>query len=229
MKTVMLATLARLPPARLRMVSICEKTCFTCASKLFAMSLPALSRVAVWPATHTVLPPSVITPGEKARDSWKGVFSMYSAACAATGNASKATINPLMVSPSFVGVGMKRDAVAFAVDNYRAEAVRPDARDLFRDAAAELLGLLHRVANAAVGIHVDEDSLGARFPRHEAAAVAARMLEHRELEAAGVFLRDLDAEHRAVEPARALEVGYRKVEPYDAIAHLDISFAQWNL
>jgi len=69
MNTVMLTTLARLPPARLSTASICENTCFTCASKLFAMSAPALSRVAVWPATQTILPPSVTTPGENARDS----------------------------------------------------------------------------------------------------------------------------------------------------------------
>src|SRR5436309_2731296 len=30
---------------------------------------PRLSRVAVWPATQTILPPSVTTPGENARDS----------------------------------------------------------------------------------------------------------------------------------------------------------------
>src|SRR3954464_3723229 len=85
MNTVMETTLARLPPARLSTWSTCEKVCFTCASKLLAMSLPALSRVAVWPATQTVLPPSVITPGENARESWNGVFSMYSAAPAERG------------------------------------------------------------------------------------------------------------------------------------------------
>src|SRR5207245_378212 len=78
--------LARLPPARFMIWSICENTCFTCASKLLAMSLPSLSRVAVCPATQTILPPSVTTPGENARDSWNGVFSMYSAAVAAVGS-----------------------------------------------------------------------------------------------------------------------------------------------
>jgi hypothetical protein len=34
------------------------------------------------PATQTVIPPDVTTPGENARDNWKGVFSMYSAVCA---------------------------------------------------------------------------------------------------------------------------------------------------
>src|SRR5882672_2692480 len=86
MNTVMVTTLARLPPARLSTWSICENTCFTCASKLLAMSLPSLSRVAVCPATQTVLPPSVMTPGENARDSWNGVFSMYSAAVATVGS-----------------------------------------------------------------------------------------------------------------------------------------------
>src|SRR5713101_2051009 len=85
MKTVTVTMLARLPPARFMIWSICENTCFTCASKLLAMSLPSLSRVAVCPATQTILPPSVMTPGENARESWNGVFSMYSAAVAATG------------------------------------------------------------------------------------------------------------------------------------------------
>src|SRR5258708_2821349 len=90
MKTVICTTLARLPPARLRTWSICENTCFTCASKLLAMSLPSLSRVAVCPATQTILPPSVMTPGENARESWNGVFSMYSAAVAAIGGETAA-------------------------------------------------------------------------------------------------------------------------------------------
>src|SRR3982074_430157 len=85
MNTVIETTLARLPPARLSTASTCENTCFTCASKLLAMSAPALSGVAVCPATQTILPPSVTTPGEKARESWNGVFSMYSAAAAASG------------------------------------------------------------------------------------------------------------------------------------------------
>jgi hypothetical protein len=42
--------------------------------------------VALCPATQTIIPPDVITPGENARDSWNGVFSIYSAACAAPEN-----------------------------------------------------------------------------------------------------------------------------------------------
>jgi len=34
--------------------SICANTCFTCASKLLAMSRLSLSRVAVCPATQTI-------------------------------------------------------------------------------------------------------------------------------------------------------------------------------
>src|SRR5216683_641644 len=54
------------------------------------MSRPSLSRVAVCPATQTIFPPSVTTPGENARDSWNGVFSMYSAALAAIGSKTAA-------------------------------------------------------------------------------------------------------------------------------------------
>src|SRR6266436_4960709 len=72
MKTVIVTMLARLPPARFMIWSICENTCFTCASKLLAMSFPSLSRVAVCPATQTILPPSVMTPGENEREQKSG-------------------------------------------------------------------------------------------------------------------------------------------------------------
>src|SRR5215813_10096620 len=101
MNTVMVTTLARLPPARFMIWSICENTWRTCASKLLEMSAPWLSRVAVWPATQTVRPPSVITPGEKARESWNGVFSMYSAAWTASGRASRAASRLRVTGVSF--------------------------------------------------------------------------------------------------------------------------------
>src|SRR2546430_16984413 len=70
------------------------------------MSAPWLSRVAVWPATQTMRPPSVTTPGENARESWNGVFSMYSAAAAAKGKPKRtAARNRLMSSPLFIGAG----------------------------------------------------------------------------------------------------------------------------
>src|SRR5437588_2239135 len=130
MNTVVLTTLARLPPARFSTWSICENTCFACASKLFAMSLPALSRVAVCPATHTILPPSVTTPGEKARESWNGVFSRYSAAPAATGSASSMAAITFGMGGSYLSnVGMQRDAVSLAVEHDGAKAVRADRLD----------------------------------------------------------------------------------------------------
>src|SRR5882672_10596208 len=119
MKTVMLTTLARLPPARLSTWSICENTCFACASKLLAMSLPSFSRVAVWPATQTILPPSVITPGENARDSWNGVFSMYSAA--AIGSETRASKSPARMN--FMGFSLED-----GVEGTLAQAVPKDKR-----------------------------------------------------------------------------------------------------
>src|SRR5919108_376248 len=175
MNTVMATMLARLPPARFITWSICENTCFTCASKLLAMSAPALSRVAVWPATQTILPPSVTTPGEKARDSWNGVFSRYSAAPAASGSASStAVIAFVMTGSLFVSVGMQRDAIAFAVEHDGAKAVRSDALDRFQHPAAVLLGLAERVTDAAVDVHVDEDAGAAHVfrVRHQASSVA---------------------------------------------------------
>src|SRR5438132_4958731 len=124
MKTVMLTMLARLPPARFITWSTWENTCFTWASKLLAMSLPALSRVAVWPATQTILPPSVTTPGEKARESWNGVFSRYSAAPAAMGTANRVAASRFFMGGSlFIGAGMQRDTVALAVEHDGAKAV----------------------------------------------------------------------------------------------------------
>src|SRR5258706_8977522 len=241
MNTVIETTLARLPPARLSTASTCENTCFTCASKLLAMSAPALSRVAVCPATQTILPPSVITPGEKARESWNGVFSMYSAADAAMGNASSAAAMVVFkVAPVciflFVGPRVQRDAIAFAVEHDGAETVRPDALDRFHDAPAVLLRLAQRVADASVDVHVDEYPGGADLAsvRDQAAAVAIRaMLEHGEGEVAGLGLLDLDAEDCAIELARAREIGHGKIEPHNAVGagvHFThrSSFFQWN-
>src|SRR5258705_9023249 len=164
MNTVMLTTLARPPPARFSTVSICENTCFTCASKLLAMSLPSLSRVAVCPATQTILPPSVMTPGENARESWNGVFSMYSAA--ATGSETRANRNParmrFMISP-WNGLRRKTLAQAAREDKPSAGGARPSRTSAFpadheavrgqllldRGDAVLLLGALARGADGA--------------------------------------------------------------------------------
>src|SRR6266571_668637 len=124
MKTVIVTMFARLPPARFMIWSICENTCFTCASKLLAMSLPSLSRVAVWPATQTILPPSVTTPGENARDNWNGVFSMYSAAVAAIGSEA------IAASRIWGNVGMRSIAFSRAngVDGTRAQVTEARAK-----------------------------------------------------------------------------------------------------
>src|SRR3954471_4029842 len=116
MNTVMLTTLARLPPARFRIWSIWENTWRTCDSKLLEMSPPWLSRVAVWPATQTVRPPSVITPGEKARESWNGVFSMYSAAGAASGRrTSSAAVTKLRITGLSLGLVLSGDQLLEAL------------------------------------------------------------------------------------------------------------------
>src|ERR1043166_5123286 len=130
MNTVMETTLARLPPARLRIWSICEKTWRTCASKLLEMSAPWLSRVAVWPATQTVRPPSVITPGENARESWNGVFSMYSAAVAASGRASRSAARNLRITGISFGLVLSGDQLLEALIG-----TEPDRRDRGIEAA----------------------------------------------------------------------------------------------
>src|SRR5712664_1524890 len=134
MNTVIVTTFARLPPARFMIWSICENTCFTCASKLFAMSPPWLSRVAVWPATHTVLPPSVITPGENARDSWNGVFSRYSAAVAATGSETAArksigSVRVMVVPPSGNDSDVRPSRTGVAGGAVRATLTQTTGRD----------------------------------------------------------------------------------------------------
>src|SRR5215468_3422951 len=50
----------------------------TCGSNCPEISLPASSRVAVWPASQTVRPPCVMTAGEYARAAWNSVLSRYS-------------------------------------------------------------------------------------------------------------------------------------------------------
>src|SRR3954468_11878322 len=115
MNTVMLTTLATLPPARFKIWSIWENTWRTCASKLLEMSAPWLSRVAVWPATHTVRPPSVITPGENARESWNGVFSMYSAAGAASGRTSRAAASKRRITGVSFGLVLSGDQLLEAL------------------------------------------------------------------------------------------------------------------
>src|SRR3954467_10327005 len=102
MNTVIDTTFARLPPARLSTWSICENTWRTCASKLLAMSRPSLSRGAVCPAPQTVRPPSVMTPGENARDFWKSVLSMYSAACPAPAQIAARAARTLIVVMVFL-------------------------------------------------------------------------------------------------------------------------------
>src|SRR5882762_3695234 len=119
MNTVTCTMLARLPPARFMIWSICENTCFTCASKLFEISRPSLSRVAVCPATQTIFPPSVTTPGENARDSWNGVFSRYSAAVAATGSETAARksiecVRVMVVPPSGNDCDVRPSRTGFA-------------------------------------------------------------------------------------------------------------------
>src|SRR3954464_10408490 len=115
MNTVMATTLARLPPARFRIWSICENTCRTWASKLLEISAPWLSLVAVWPATQTVRPPSVMTPGEKARESWNGVFSMYSAAGAASGRVTSSAASRLRITGVSFGLGLSGDQLLEAL------------------------------------------------------------------------------------------------------------------
>src|SRR5215472_1450830 len=67
MKTVMVTRLARLPPTRHMVWSIRAKTRWVWASKLPEMSLPSVSVVAIWPASQTMRPPSVMTAGEYER------------------------------------------------------------------------------------------------------------------------------------------------------------------
>src|SRR5262249_53175258 len=55
-------------PASFSVASMFLKVCRVCASKSPARELPAASLCPVWPAIHTILPPSVITAGEYARD-----------------------------------------------------------------------------------------------------------------------------------------------------------------
>src|ERR1051325_5877709 len=67
MKTVVVTRLASEPPARSSVRLISARMVRACSSNLPEMSLPSRSVVVVWPASQTVLPPSVMTAGEKPR------------------------------------------------------------------------------------------------------------------------------------------------------------------
>src|SRR5438034_9632173 len=77
MKTVMVTRFASVPPTRRSVWSISANTRCVWASKLPAMSLPSPSTVAVWPASQTTRPPSVMTAGEYARVFCASVPSRY--------------------------------------------------------------------------------------------------------------------------------------------------------
>src|SRR6266851_7663039 len=84
MNTVMVTRLATLPPARLSVRSIWRKISRAWPSKFPTRLPPWPSWRAVWPASQTIRPPSVMTAGEKARDFCRSLPSRYSAdsACA---------------------------------------------------------------------------------------------------------------------------------------------------
>src|SRR2546423_4247776 len=132
---------------------------------------------------------------------------------------------------------MQCDAVAFAVEHDGAKAVRTDAFHRLQHPATMLFYLRKRVANAAVDIHVDEDTGRAHLFRvgNQAAAVAgASVLEHGEAEIARLLAAHLDAEHRGIEAACALELGHRQGATDDTVrtrmhlAHFPGYPLQWN-
>src|SRR6266516_3305035 len=160
MNTVTCTMLARLPPARFMIWSICENTCFTCASKLLAMSRPSLSRVAVCPASQTIFPPSVTTPGENARDSWNGVFSRYSAAVAASGSETAAARKTFVNMRFMFPPGQK-----WSVIRGCRGPTGPEVK-LTQTADRDKQGSAHR--------SIDRDfARGVAWPRHRTASEAA--------------------------------------------------------
>src|SRR5262252_2988966 len=135
---------------------------------------------------------------------------------------------------------MKRDAIAFAVDHDRAEAVRPDRMDRFDDAASLRRDLCTCVANASVDVHVDEDARG-RADRllagNQTSAVALGVIDHAERVTLELLAVHLYAKHGPVVGLRAVEVLHWDVKPNDAIvarvevAHLPSStnlFRGWQ-
>src|SRR5215469_11888095 len=62
--TVIQTTSFNVPPARWSVFSRFLKACRTCASKFPAREDPLSSTNPTWPASHMVLPPSVMTAGE---------------------------------------------------------------------------------------------------------------------------------------------------------------------
>ena len=119
---------------------------------------------------------------------------------------------------------MERDAIALAVDDDRAMAVRPDRMRRLQHAAAVRSDGALGIDDAAVDVEVDERAAerrpGVAARRNEAAAdLAASVGEDGEREAGAALARHLAAEDGAIEPDRALEVGDRDVDPDEAVAH----------
>ena len=93
---------------------------------------------------------------------------------------------------SRVGIRMQRDAVALAVERDGAEAVRADGVDFFLHGAAVFGELGDGIADAAVGVEVNKQSLVAGNilrQHHETTAVALLVMRHANVAIAKGFLR----------------------------------------
>jgi hypothetical protein len=75
MNTVIQAMFEKLAAARASVFSMSAKQALACSSNSAEMSFPLSSVVVVWPASHIVFPPSLITTGENARLRWYSVPS----------------------------------------------------------------------------------------------------------------------------------------------------------
>src|SRR5438552_231101 len=145
------------------------------------------------------------------------------ASTGASAGASHFRLSTKIVSrKSAIDRGMQRDAIAFAVEHNRAESVRTDGFGRLDDSSPQGLDLAYGVADAPFHVHIKEYS--ARRGdlvacRHQATAVPLVVLNDAKAESVEFVLLDIDAEHRAIESGRAIQIGYGDVEPYRAVVH----------
>src|SRR5258706_8027740 len=129
-------------------------------------------------------------------------------------SAASATRSQGRRAPSGIPGRVQCDAVAFAVVDHGAAAVRADRVHRLHDLAAVALDLVDGVADPAIDVHVDEDAAArdnCRGLPDEAPAVAILVVEHTELHRIEFFLVHPDGQYRRVERSRAIEIGHRDV------------------
>ena len=124
---------------------------------------------------------------------------------------------------------MQRDAVAFAIQRYGAEAVWADGVNVFLHGAAVFDELGDGIANAAIGVEVNKQTLVAgNFLRlhDETTAIAIRVLEDAKVTIAKRVLWNFAAQHGSIKFTRPVKIRHRNIHPHGPV-NFGISIAHF--